>query len=100
MSDDGKDDMVEREKPRKTKSPMQTVLQLVIISVFIGAVFSFFGLGPFDFWKGLFDGVRDVIAAIGDSLGEVVINLITYLVIGGAIVVPIWLIAKVLTTRR
>ncbi len=78
----------------------RTVIQLVIASIFVGAIFSFIGLGAFEFWEGIFRWVRDIIATIGDSLGEVVVNLITYFLIGAAIVIPIWLIARILTSRR
>lgn len=82
------------------RSVTRTIIQLAIASIFVGAIFSFFGLGPQDFWRGLFDGVRGVLSAIGESFGEVVLNLVTYLVIGAAVVVPIWLVARILSGRR
>ncbi len=78
----------------------RTVIQLVIASIFVGAIFSFIGLGAFEFWEGIFRWVRDIIATIGESFGEVVINVVTYFLIGAAIVIPIWLIARILTSRR
>ena len=78
----------------------RTVIQLVIASIFVGAIFSFIGLGAFEFWEGIFHWLRDIIATIGDSLGEIFVNLITYFLIGAAIVIPIWLIARILTARR
>lgn len=82
------------------RSVSRTILQLVIASIFVGAIFSFIGLGAFEFWEGIFNWVREVIALIGDSLGEVILNLLTYFLIGAAIVIPIWLIARILTARR
>lgn len=81
-------------------STRRTIIQLVIASIFVGAIFSFLGLGALDFWEGIFDGVRNLVSTIGESFGEIAVNLITYLFIGGAIVVPIWLIARILTSRR
>lgn len=78
----------------------RTAIQLVIASIFVGAIFSFIGLGAFEFWEGIFRWVRDIIATIGDSLGEILINVLTYFLIGAAIVIPIWLIARILTSRR
>lgn len=78
----------------------RTILQLVIASIFVGAIFSMLGLGALEFWRGVFSGVKDLVSTIGESFGEVVINLVTYLLIGGAIVIPIWLIARILTSRR
>jgi hypothetical protein len=44
--------------------------------------------------------VRGLIAAIGDSFGEIIVNLTTYLLLGAAIVVPIWLVMRLLRGRR
>lgn len=78
----------------------RTVIQLVVASIFVGAIFSFIGLGAFEFWEGIFRWVRDIIATIGDSFGEIFVNVLTYFLIGAAIVIPIWLIARILTSRR
>ncbi len=78
----------------------RTVLQLVIASIFVGAVFSFLGVGALEFWEGIFNSVRNLVSAISESFGGLVVNLITYLLIGGAIVLPIWLIARILTSAR
>ncbi len=82
------------------RSVARTIIQLVIASIFVGAIFSFIGLGAFEFWEGIFRWVRDIIATIGDSLGDVIVNLLTYLLIGAAIVIPIWLIARILKSQR
>lgn len=81
-------------------SIQRTIIQLVIASILVGAIFSFLNVGALDFWEGVFSGVRNIVQAIGDSFGEVIVNLITYLLLGGAVVIPIWLIAKILTSRR
>ena len=78
----------------------RTIIYLVIASVIVGAVFSFFGLSPREFWRGIFSGVSSLIGAIGDNVGEVVGTLAAYLFIGAAIVVPIWLIARLLSGRK
>ncbi len=78
----------------------RTVIQLVVASIFVGAIFSFIGLGAFEFWEGIFRWVREIIATIGESFGEVFVNVLTYFLIGAAIVIPIWLIARILTSRR
>jgi len=76
------------------------ILKLVVASIIVGAVFSFFGLSPRAFWSGIFSGARDVIAAIGDNVGEVVMTLGAYLLIGAAVVVPIWIVARLLARRK
>ncbi len=82
------------------KSATRTVIQLIIASIIVGAIFSFLGLGPQEFWRGIFDGVKDLLSAIGESFGEIALNLATYLVIGAAVVVPIWLVARLLSSRK
>ena len=78
----------------------RTVLQLIIASVIVGAIFSFFGLSPQDFWSNIFGSVRGFVAFLGDSIGEVAVTLISYLIIGAAIVIPVWLVARLLSGRR
>ncbi len=78
----------------------RTILKLIIASIIVGAVFSFLGIGVREFWSGIFDNVRDVIGVLGENIGEVALTLITYLVIGAGIVIPIWLIARLLSSRK
>ena len=75
-------------------------MKLIIASIIVGAVFSFLGIGVREFWSGIFENVRDVIGTLGENLGEVVLTLLTYLVIGAGIVIPIWLIARLLSSRK
>lgn len=82
------------------KSTGRTILHLAVASIIVGAVFSFFGLGPQEFWRGVFSSIRGVIGSIGENVGEVVAALGAYLFIGAAIVVPIWLIARLLSGRK
>lgn len=77
----------------------RTVIQLIVASIFVGAIFSFLGLDAIDFWRGLFESLRNLIRSLGESIGEVAVTLFTYLIIGAAIVVPIWLISKLIRGR-
>ena len=79
---------------------IRTLIQLAIASVIVGAIFSFLGLGPKEFWNGIFNGVKNLLSTIGESFGEIVLNLATYLVIGAAVVIPVWLIAKLWSGRK
>jgi hypothetical protein len=77
-------------------NPRRTIIQLVIASIFVGAFLAFWGISPAEFWRGIFDFVRGLVGWLGDSVGEIVVNLLTYLLFGAAIVVPIWLISRAL----
>ena len=82
------------------RSMSKTLIQLIIASVIVGAVLVLLGVSPVNFWRGVFDGVWDVVSAIGDSFGEIVGNLAKYLIVGAAIVIPIWLVARLLSGRK
>ena len=82
------------------KSPGRTIIQLVVASIFVGAALALFDISPLNFWRGLFDGVKDLLSVIGDSFGEIIGNLATYLFLGAAIVIPIWLITRFLGGRK
>jgi len=81
------------------RSPRRTLVQLVIASIIVGAVLAFLGLSPIGFWNGIFDAVKGLVSAIGNSASEVVVNLVTYLLLGAVIVVPVWLISRLLSGR-
>jgi hypothetical protein len=81
-------------------NPRRTIIQLVVASVVVGAFLAFWGVSPAEFWSGVFDFVRGIVGWLGDSVGEIVVNLATYLLFGAAIVVPVWLISRVLSGGR
>ncbi len=78
----------------------RTVLKLVIASIIVGAIFSFLGIGVREFWSGVFDNVKDVVGMLGESFGEIALTVLTYLLIGAGIVIPIWLVARLLSSRK
>ena len=80
--------------------PRRTAIQLVIASVVVGAFLAFWGVSPGEFWSGIFNFVKGILGWLGDSVGEIVVNLATYLLFGAAIVVPIWLILRLLNGDR
>ncbi len=82
------------------RSLSRTLIGLAVASIVVGALFSFFGLNPREFWSGLFGFFKDLVSMLGDSIGEIVITLFTYLLIGAAIVVPIWFISRLLSGGR
>ena len=77
-------------------NPRRTIIQLVIASVVVGAFLAFWGVSPADFWRGAFDFFSGILGWLGDSVSEIVINLATYLLFGAAIVVPIWIVMRII----
>lgn len=78
----------------------KTVLQLVIASIIVGALFSLLGIGPREFWRGVFRNVKNIVGSLGENIGDILLTLSTYFLIGAAIVIPIWLIARLLSSRK
>ena len=71
-------------------SPILIVLKLVIASLIIGVVLSFFGFNP--------DNLYHAIIRLGDwisSLGfDAVKTTAWYIILGALIVIPLWLLAR------
>ena len=63
------------------------IVKLVILCLIVGLIFSALGIGPGDFWN----AVGSFFGAIYDSLVSIMGSLAKYVVIGAAIVIPIWL---------
>ncbi len=82
------------------KGARRTILRLVVFSILVGAAFSFIGLSPREFWRGIFHTSQNIILSLGENVSEVVGTLGAYLLIGAAIVVPIWLVARLLSSRK
>ena len=77
-----------------------TLIKLVIASVIVGAIFSFLGIGVREFWSGIFENLRNLVGMLGESVGEIILTVFTYLLIGAGIVVPIWLITRLFSSRK
>lgn len=78
----------------------KTLLKLAIISIIVGAVFKFIGVSPKEFWRGVFTNVQHAINRLGESFGEIALTLLSYLAIGAAIVIPIWLVGRLWSSRK
>ena len=77
-------------------SPLRVIVKLVIVSIVVGFVMSYFDWTPYE----VFDSVRfffldlwhtgfDALGAVGD-----------YLVIGAVVVIPAFLVIRLLSFRR
>jgi hypothetical protein len=82
------------------RSPGRTVFKLVLASVVVGLVLAVVGVSPMRFWRSIFDALKSIVSLLGNTVGEVVANLATYLFFGAAIVVPVWLVSRLLSGRR
>lgn len=77
-------------------SPAQVLLRLVFLSFVVGIVLSALNLDPLD----LIDMAVNFVERLWDMGFHAIGRLGNYLVIGAMVVVPIWLITRVLAMGR
>src|SRR5271165_6320431 len=70
--------------------PLSVIFRLILLSILIGVILEVLGLDPLH----LIDSLRTLLARVWDMGFDVVRWLWRYLVLGAAIVVPIWLIMR------
>ncbi len=58
------------------------------------------GIGPREFWRGVLRNVKNIVGSLGENISEIILTLGTYFLIGAAIVIPIWLVARLLSSRK
>jgi hypothetical protein len=77
-------------------SPIAVAVRLILLSILVGVVMSAFGLDP----RNIINSVRDLILGIW-NLGFDAINWVwRYFLLGAVIVVPIWLITRLLNSPK
>lgn len=72
--------------------PLMVLLRLALLSLVVGIVLSVLGLHPFDIWYGI-RGFAARVYAMGFDALEWTLD---YFLLGALIVVPIWLLMRVL----
>ena len=74
-------------------SPGAVLAKLVFLSILVGAFLSLFGLTPPDIIR----GIKHIIDSILDLGFGAVREVLRYLVYGAVIVVPLWLLSRLLS---
>jgi hypothetical protein len=77
-------------------SPLAVVGKLILLSVLIGVVLSVIGLDP---WN-IIDSIRRLIRAVWDMGFDAVHWLWRYFLLGAVLVIPIWLIVRLMNAPR
>lgn len=76
-------------------SPLAVIVRLTVVSILVGALFMWLGIRPADVFEQLGD-IVDRLWALGfqslRGLGD-------YIIAGAAIVVPVWLVLRLLSYR-
>ena len=77
-------------------SPGRVILQLVILSLIVGFVLSYFELTPFDLLAFI---KRSFISLWNSGLGTLR-DFANWLVVGAVIVIPLFILARLFSSRR
>jgi len=77
-------------------SPLGVLIRLALLSLVVGVVLSALGITPDNF----FYQIRLLLQRIYDLGFGAVESVVEYLVLGAMVVVPIWLIARLIKTLR
>jgi hypothetical protein len=76
--------------------PLSVIFRLVLLSILIGVILEVLGLDP---WN-VIDSLRTLILRIWDMGFDAVRWLWRYLLLGAALVVPIWLVMRLMGIAR
>jgi hypothetical protein len=77
-------------------SPMAVLVRLLVLSLIVGVILSALGITPQNF----FYQINVLLQRIYDLGFGAFQSIVEYLVLGAMVVVPIWLIARLLKTAR
>ncbi len=77
-------------------SPLGVALRLVLLSILVGVVLAVIGLDP---WNIIFS-IRRLFWTVWDLGFDAIDTLWRYFLLGAVIVVPIWLISRLVNTPR
>src|SRR5436309_15739153 len=70
--------------------PLSVIFRLILLSILIGVILEVLGLDPFN----IINSLRTLVLRIWDMGFDAIRWLWRYLVLGAAIVVPVWLIIR------
>ncbi len=77
-------------------SPLRLFLKLLVVSFLVGLVMSTFGWSPWD----IYDATRDFFVRLWNMGFGALDRIVGYIVLGAAIVIPAWIILRLLNFRR
>ncbi|ACP23978.1 hypothetical protein, putative transmembrane protein [Sinorhizobium fredii NGR234] len=77
-------------------SPLRVLVKLVVVSILVGFVMTVFDWRPMD----LLDGIRDFVVDLWRSGFAALGRVGDYLLLGAAVVIPAFIILRLLSYRR
>jgi hypothetical protein len=76
--------------------PLSVIFRLILLSLLIGVILQVLGLDP---WN-IFDSLRRLVLRVWDIGFDAVRWLWRYLLLGAVVVVPIWLIVRLMRVAK
>jgi hypothetical protein len=76
--------------------PLSVIFRLILLSILIGVILEIIGLDP---WN-LIESLKRLVLHIWDMGFDAVRWLWRYLLLGAAVVVPIWLVVRVMRVAK
>ena len=77
-------------------SPLRVLIKLAVISFLVGVVMHAFGWSPFD----VLEGIRDFFLDLWDMGFAALERFVGYFLLGAAVVVPAFILIRLLSYRR
>lgn len=77
-------------------SPLAVLGRLILVSILVGVILSALGLDPFD----IIDSIRRLLRTIWDMGFDAVRYVWRYFLLGAVLVIPIWLVIRLLNAPR
>lgn len=77
-------------------SPLGVLVRLILVSILVGVILSALGLDPLD----IFDSLRRLIRTIWEMGFDAIRWVWGYFLLGAVIVIPIWLITRLINAPR
>lgn len=77
-------------------TPLRVVLKLIVVSFLVGIVMSFFGWSA---WN-IFYEIQDFLAGIWAMGFDAIYRFWSYFLLGAAVVIPVFIILRLLSFRR
>lgn len=77
-------------------SPLGVLVRLILVSILVGVVLSALGLDPFDIWNSF----ERLFLSVWNMGFDAFRSVYRYFLLGAVIVVPIWLIIRLVNAPR
>ncbi|SRR6266545_1248449 len=76
--------------------PLSVLFKLVLLSILVGFILRVLGLDPFN----IIDSVRALFKYVWDMGFDAIVSVGRYFLLGAVLVIPIWLIIRLVRTPR